>query len=106
MSTSAPIPQTIQRLKSILRRDLKLGVDALLDESTPLLGGQHDLDSLDILLLLTSVEKEFNIKFPKEALRQHAFRPGGVYRTTAREPQWRIFAIRDCLITGSENKNG
>jgi acyl carrier protein len=74
MSAATPTPQTIQRLVSILRRDLKLGPDALLDESTPLLGGEHDLDSLDILLLLTAVEKEFGIKIPNEALQQQAFR--------------------------------
>jgi len=68
---------TNQRLTLILRRDLKLGLDTQIDESTPLLGGQHDLDSLDILLLLTSVEKEFGIKIPNEAVREDTFRNVG-----------------------------
>ena len=70
-------PPTSHRLIIILRRDLKLGPDSPIDESTPLLGGQHDLDSLDILLLLTSVEKEFGIKIPNEAVREDAFRNVG-----------------------------
>jgi len=69
--------QTCERLILILRRDLKLGPDSPIDESTPLLGGQHDLDSLDILLLLTSVEKEFGIKIPNGAVGEDAFRNVG-----------------------------
>jgi len=74
MSTTTPTPPTIERLEGILRRDLKLGPEAQLNASTPLLGGHHDLDSLDVLLLLTSVEKEFGIKVPNEAIKQNAFR--------------------------------
>ena len=68
---------TSHRLILILRRDLKLGADTPIDDATPLLGGDHDLDSLDILLLLTSVEKEFGIKIPNEAVRAEAFRSVG-----------------------------
>jgi len=50
---------TGDRIKRILRRDLKLPEDARIEDGMPLLGGQFDLDSLDILLLVTSVEKEF-----------------------------------------------
>lgn len=57
----------------ILRRDLKLGPDVPITEATPMLGGDYDLDSLDILMLLTSVEREFNIKIPNEAVRREAF---------------------------------
>src|SRR5262245_12355644 len=66
--------QTIaERLTSILRRDLKLGADIPIHADTPLLGGAADLDSLDILMLLTSVEREFNIKIPNDAVRREAF---------------------------------
>ena len=65
--------ETASRLTSILRRDLKLGPDVPISESTPLLGGDYDLDSLDVLMLLTSVEKEFDIKIPNEAIRREAF---------------------------------
>lgn len=77
MPTETHDTQTLQRLAAVIRRELKLGPDAALDQSTPLHGGQHDLDSLDVLLLLTSVEKEFGIKIPNQALRQNVFRTLG-----------------------------
>ncbi len=52
---------------------VKLGEDAEVRDDTPLLGGDFDLDSLDVLLLVTSVEKEFGIKIPNEAVSQEAF---------------------------------
>lgn len=66
-------PPTLNALELILRRDLKLGHDVPISSGTPLMGGDHDLDSLDILMLLTSVEKEFNIKIPNDAVRRDAF---------------------------------
>jgi acyl carrier protein len=65
--------QILERLECILRRDLKLGADSPICSDTPLLGGDHDLDSLDILMLLTSVEKEFDIKIPNDEIRRDAF---------------------------------
>lgn len=70
--------QVMERLILILRRDLKLGPDVPIDARTPLMGGDYDLDSLDILMLLTSVEKEFGIKIPNEAVRREAFSAVGV----------------------------
>lgn len=67
------LQQTIEALELVLRRDLKLGNDIPINQDTPLLGGDHDLDSLDILMLLTSVEKQFNIKIPNDAVRRDAF---------------------------------
>ncbi len=68
-----PTAKTRERVKALLRRDLKLGDDAEVQNDTPLLGGDLDLDSLDVLLLVVSVEKEFGIKIPNEAVGQHAF---------------------------------
>ncbi len=68
-----PATGTSERIKTLLRRELKLGDDAEVHDDTPLLGGDFDLDSLDVLLLVTSVEKEFGIKIPNEAVGQHAF---------------------------------
>ena len=62
------------RIRMILRRDLKLGEDVKLDDDTPLFGPETDLDSLDALLLVTGIEKEFKIKIPKEALGKATFR--------------------------------
>jgi acyl carrier protein len=61
------------RLAEILRRDLKLGNSAAIRPDTRLLGGDHDLDSLDVLMLITSVEKSFGIKIPNEEIRKDAF---------------------------------
>ena len=69
--------QILEQIEYILRRDLKLGADIPISPHTPLLGGDHDLDSLDILMLLTSVEKEFSIKIPNEEIRQDTFRNVG-----------------------------
>jgi 3-hydroxyacyl-[acyl-carrier-protein] dehydratase len=57
---STPTP-TLERLKAILRRDLKLPADVAIADDMPLTGGQMDFDSLDILLVLTSAEKEFGV---------------------------------------------
>jgi acyl carrier protein len=75
-SSPAELPErsdVLGRIESILRRDLKLGSDIPIGPSTPLVGGDHDLDSLDILMLLTSVEKEFNIKIPNAEVRREVF---------------------------------
>ncbi|CAG0990719.1 acyl carrier protein [Phycisphaerales bacterium] len=64
---------TLESVKSILRRDLKLGDDAVIADDMPLAGGDFDIDSLDILLLVTSLEKEFGIKIPNESVSRAAF---------------------------------
>ncbi|HEV7299524.1 MAG TPA: 3-hydroxyacyl-ACP dehydratase FabZ family protein [Tepidisphaeraceae bacterium] len=63
----------LEQLKLILRRDLKLGPNATIADDMPLIGGQMDLDSLDILLLVSSVEKQFGIKIPNEAVGRTMF---------------------------------
>ena len=39
----------------------------------PFFGGDVDMDSLDILLLVTSLEKEFGIKVPNAAVGRQVF---------------------------------
>ena len=56
------------RLADLLRRDLKLGSDVDLRMETALFGGELDLDSLDALLLVQSIEREFGIRVPTEAI--------------------------------------
>ncbi len=68
-----PSEATLNRLRAILRRDLKLGPDAPIPDDMPLAGGEFDLDSLDMLMLVTSVEKEFAIKINNEQLGREAF---------------------------------
>ena len=64
---------TLQRVQTILRRDLKLGDNAPIPADMPFFGGDIDLDSLDILLLVTSIEKEFGVKIPSSAAGQEIF---------------------------------
>ena len=66
-----------QRVHTILRRDLKLGSDIEIPDDMPFFGGDIDLDSLDILLLVTSIEKEFGFKIPSEAVGKEVFRNVG-----------------------------
>ena len=68
-----PSDGTRDRVKDLLRRDLKLGDDAVIEDDAPLIGGEYDFDSLDVLLVVTSVEKEFGIKIPNEAVGKEAF---------------------------------
>ena len=68
-----PATPTIDRIAAIMRRDLKLG-DAAISPGTPLIGGDFDLDSLDVLLLVTSIEKEFGIKVADGAIGREAFK--------------------------------
>ncbi len=63
----------LEEVKQILRRDLKLGPDANIPDDMPLVGGEMDLDSLDILLIVSSVEKHFGIKIPNEVVGQWVF---------------------------------
>jgi acyl carrier protein len=64
---------TVDRIALILRRDLKLGADARIDDGMPLAGGEFDLDSLDLLLLITSIEKEFGIKVAEGSIKRDHF---------------------------------
>lgn len=73
MDACEPNPETVAQLTSILRDDLKLGPDVPIEPHTPLIGGEHDLDSLDVLLLLTSMEKRFGVKIANDSVREDAF---------------------------------
>src|SRR5687768_14189728 len=73
MAASSPSPEIVQRVQMLLRRDLKLGPDAAIPPDMPFFGGDFDLDSLDILLLVTSVEKEFGLKIPSEQVGKEVF---------------------------------
>src|SRR5689334_7997615 len=68
-----PLPQILQRVQLILRRDLKLGPDTAIPPDMPFFGGNVDLDSLDILLLVTSIEKEFGVKIPSSEVGKEVF---------------------------------
>ena len=65
-------PELVQEIREIVRRDLKLSADEPIAQDMPFFGGNVDLDSLDMLLLLTSVERKFGVKIPNEAVGKEA----------------------------------
>jgi 3-hydroxyacyl-[acyl-carrier-protein] dehydratase len=82
--------ELLEQLKTILRRDLKLGPAAVIADDMPLIGGNMDLDSLDILLLVSSVEKHFAIKIPNEAVGRSMFRDIGTLAQFIQENRQRL----------------
>jgi acyl carrier protein len=64
---------TTARIERILRTELRLGEEAEIGADTPLAGGEYDLDSLDMLMIVTAVEKDFGLKIPSEDLSREAF---------------------------------
>ncbi len=73
MQASSPSVEILQRVQLIIRRDLKLGPDVPIPADMPFFGGNVDLDSLDILLLVTSIEKEFGVKIPSDQVGKEVF---------------------------------
>lgn len=69
--------QLLGHVKAMIRRDLKLGPDTAIADDMPFFGADVDLDSLDMLLLVTSIEKEFGIKVPSEAVGREVFQNVG-----------------------------
>jgi acyl carrier protein len=61
------------RVVGIIRRDLMLGDDIVLTPNQPLFGGELDLDSLDALLLIQSLEVEFGFKMPNDSFEPSVF---------------------------------
>ena len=75
MDGSDPIdPHLRQRVKDVLRRDLKLGPDVPIADDMPLFHGTVDIDSLDLLLVVASLDREFGVKVPSEAVGEATFR--------------------------------
>ncbi len=70
---AVPLEQIPERIRTILRRDLKLGAAAELPDSMLLIGGNMDLDSLDVLLLITNIEKEFGVKVASQDVGRQVF---------------------------------
>lgn len=68
-----PSHETLERVKAIVASSLRLTPGVEIGDSMPLIGGEHDLDSLDILLVITNVEKDFGIKIPDRAVGRQAF---------------------------------
>lgn len=63
----------MERLVGIMRSTLKLDESEAIDQDMPLIGGRHDLDSLDVLLLITTIEREFGVRIREGEVDRSAF---------------------------------
>jgi len=68
-----PTADTICRTKNVIRASLKLAAEVEISDDMALAGGEYDLDSLDILLIVTGIEKEFGIKINDASMNKSAF---------------------------------
>lgn len=66
-------PDTLDRIKHVLRTSLKLDSSVEFEDQMPLVGGEYDLDSLDILLVITNIEKEFGVRIREGTMDRSAF---------------------------------
>jgi acyl carrier protein len=66
-------PQTLDRIKSILQTCLKIDAATQLPDDMPLIGGEYDVDSLDILLIITEIEKAFGVRIKEGTMNRAAF---------------------------------
>jgi acyl carrier protein len=69
-----PAPETIRRVKNVICASLKLEDGIAISNDMALAGGAYDMDSLDILLIVTGVEKEFGFKIDDTKLTKAAFK--------------------------------
>lgn len=76
-SNSTTASDVTARVKALIRRDLRLGADEPIADDMPFFGTDADVDSLDILLLLSSIEKEFGVKVPSEKVGREIFESVG-----------------------------
>lgn len=74
MPSGISTENVVERIITILKRDLMLGNDIELAADTPLFNGDLDLDSLDALMLMQSMEKEFDFKIPAESFGPEVFK--------------------------------
>jgi len=57
----------------VVRACLKVEDPAPFGDAMPLVGGEFDIDSLDILLIVTELEKEFGVKMNEGAMGKATF---------------------------------
>ncbi len=68
-----PSDDTLNRVKRVIRACLKVDPAAPLSDSMPLVDGEYDLDSLDILLIVSELEREFEVRIVDGAMDRNAF---------------------------------
>ncbi len=68
-----PTHETLSRIKDVIRRSLRIDAMAPMSDDMPLIGGEFELDSLDILLIVTELEKEFGIRVKDAGMSRSVF---------------------------------
>ena len=63
----------MDKLKAALRRDLKLGADEPIPDDMPLVGGDAEIDSIDVLLIIGTLEQEFGVRVPDRDVSERVF---------------------------------
>ena len=71
--TRMPTHETLCRIKDVIRRSLRIDAMAPMSDDMPLIGGEFELDSLDILLIVTELEKEFGIRVKDAGMSRSVF---------------------------------
>jgi 3-hydroxyacyl-[acyl-carrier-protein] dehydratase len=64
---------TLQELKELLRDSLRLGKDIEVTDDFPLINGPIDLDSIDILLVISTIERRYGMKITSDSIDRSAF---------------------------------
>jgi 3-hydroxyacyl-[acyl-carrier-protein] dehydratase len=101
--TAANASDTFARVEKLMRRDLKLGGDIEISHDTPFFGSSADIDSLDILLLLGSIEKEFGLKIPSEAVGREVFQNVGTLVRYIDEHRLEVRNAAPAKATGAQD---
>jgi acyl carrier protein len=65
--------ETLSRVKRVIGTCLKVDERVVFADDMPLVGGEYDLDSLDILLIVTELEKEFGVAIRDGQMNKAAF---------------------------------
>ena len=73
MTTPPLDPEILNQIRTILRRDLKLSATTPLPDDMPFFGGDIDIDSLDMLLLVTSIERQLGVRIANESVGKEVF---------------------------------
>ena len=73
-AASPPLdPDLLAQIKDALRRDLKLAPDEPIADDMPLVGGDAEIDSIDVLLIIGTLEQEFGVTIPDRDVSEQAF---------------------------------
>lgn len=68
-----PSAETLERVKQVVRESIKIDKAAVLADDMKLVGGEYEIDSLDVLLIITNVEKEFGVQIREGTIDKTAF---------------------------------